>query len=351
MTGLKGAHTEIGEDGVTVTVTAESEATAREIAAELETRVRVAEGGPGAKFNNWLSNSLDRFDETLGLYGDRMLSILRDVLTVCAMALAAFAWFRILPGYEPLMAVIGMAIVFAMKTAAGRLDKASRDGDQGRVRLLWLVIVFGFVLEVGASLSLQAATAVDRETGREDINQSIEMLQSEERRLSIRQMQPNPGVPAQVQALVDSYRSTPMVNRSGAQLTRTVGQMADATGCDPDTDAGRRERTYIGMYCPTLQELLGQLEAAKAFEADAKRLETIPAEIAALQAKRPSASSTFALAQKGGDLAWLLTILIPMSLTVALNSAMLILAYLAGRADRTPVLELTKPVDEEGEVV
>lgn len=348
MAGLKGANTEIGDDGLTVTVKTESEATARELAADLETRVRTAEGGFGAKFNNKLANSLNRFDETLGIYGDRMLQILRDVLTVCAMALAAFAWFRILPGYEPLMAVIGMAIVYAMKTAAGRLDKAEREGDIGLRNLLGVVIVGGLILEVLASLSLQAASSVDRETGRTDVNSQIEMLQSEERRLSIRQMGPNPGVPAQMEALVNSYRATPMVNRAGSQLTRTVGEMADATDCNPDSEAGRRERTYIGMYCPTLRELQGQVEAAKAFEHDSARLEAIPAEIQKLQASRPSASSTFALAQKGGDWAWLLSIAIPLGLTVALNLTMLLLAYLAGRAKRTPVLELTEPLDANG---
>lgn len=334
MAGLKGATTEIGEDGLTVSVKAESAATARELAADLETRVRTAEGGWGAKANAKLANSLNRFDETLGIYGDRMLQILRDALLLCAMALAAFAWFRILPGYEPLMAAIGMLIVFAMKTAAGRLDKAEQEGDTGLRSLLVVIIIGGFILEVGASLSLQAASAVDRETGREDINSEIRALESERNMLQIT-LASVPSAPSTaIDQRIEALMLTAAVNSRGDQLPRKVGDViGDCKG----------NSYYVRIYCPTLLELQAERDQAIAYELAQSRFAEIAPRISALQASRPSASSTFALAAKGGDSAWWLSLVIPMTLTIVLNATMLLLAYLAGRAKRTPALVLTTP--------
>lgn len=339
MAGLKGANTEIGEDGLTVSVKAESAATARELAADLETRVRSAEGGWGAKANAKLANSLDRFDETLGIYGDRMLQILRDALLLCAMALAAFAWFRILPGYEPLMAAIGMLIVFAMKTAAGRLDKAELEGDTGLRSLLIIIIVGGFILEVGASLSLQAASAVDRETGRTDINDQIKALENERNLLQITLVSAPTAPSSAIDQRIEALMLTAAVNTQGTQLNRKVGDLiGDCKG----------NSYYVRIYCPTLLELQADRDKALAYETAQSRFAAISPEIAALRAERPDASSTFALAAKGGDSAWWLSLVIPMTLTIVLNATMLLLAYLAGRAKRTPALVLTTPAPAPG---
>lgn len=342
MDGLKGANTKIGDDGTTVIVKTESEHTARELAAQLETQVRAKEGGPGAKFNSWLKKSLDRFDETLGIYGDRALNIIRDVLLICAMALAAFAWYRVLPGYEILMCIVGMAIVFTIKTCAGRLDAAWRE-DKGLFAFFSIIIAFGLIIEVMASSSLQAFTAVEQETGRADVDLQIDALSKEQSRLNIALLQPSPGSPAELEALIQGYRATPMVSSTGSQLTKTVGMMVDETGC-----AGRSY--YVGIYCPDYLDLKGKLEAAKVYEADKERFSAIGPQIAALQAQRPHTSSTFALASKasGGGTAWWLSLVIPVGLTLMLNLTMLTIAYLAGRAKRTPPLELTQTVPPGG---
>jgi hypothetical protein len=332
MAGLKQATTEIGADGLSVKVTTESEATAREIAAQLEGEVRAREGGFGARLNNKLANSLDRVDETLAIYGGRRtFTILRDVLTVCAMTLAGFAWYRILPGYEVLMCVIGMAIVFGMKTCAGRLYVAEQSGDKGLKNLFTALIVLGLLLEVVASSSLQAFSAVEQETGRADITAQISVLEDEQRRLNIALTKPPPGTAAQQQALVDAYRATPMVNADGVQLVKTVGVMADETEC-------KGRSYYVGIYCPPYLELVAKVDAAKAYESDKERMSQIPGELAVLRAKRPPSSSTFALAAKGGDTAWLLSLLIPVGLALLLNLAMLVVAYVVGRPEQVAPL-------------
>lgn len=336
MAGLKGANAVIGDDGVSVTVKTESEATARELAAHLETQVRTAEGGPGAKFNSWLKKSLDRFDETLGLYGDRSLNIIRDVLLICAMAMAAFAWYRVLPGYEILMCVIGMAIVYAMKYCAGRLDKAIVSKN-GFAPFYGLIIVVGLIIEVLASSSLQAFTAVEQETGRLDIDKEISRLENERNMLQIN-LARVPSAPASaIDQRIEALKLTPAVNSSGTQLTKRVGDLVgDCKG----------RSYYVTIYCPTLIELQAERDSALAYEQAKARFDEINPEINALTAKRPHTSSTFALASKasGGDVTWWMSLVIPVGLTLALGLAMLLLSYLAGRAERTPDLELNDPI-------
>lgn len=336
MTGLKDSHTEIADDGLSLTVRAESSATVRELAADLEAGVRKAEGGWGAKFNAGLARSLNRFDETLGIYGDRQLSMIRDMLFICAMAMAIFAWYRTLPGLEPLMCFIGVLIVWAVKACAGSLDKAEQAGDRNLANFYRVIIVIGFVLELIASSSLQASVAVDRETGREDINVQIANLENEQNNLMIALARTPSAPAAAIQARIDGYLTTPMVNRNGSQLTRTVGQMYEATGCNPDSEGGATERYYIGIYCGTLNELKAEKLEAESYEAAKLRFEEIGPQIAGLQKMRPAASSTFALASKGGDMAWWLSLVIPVGLTFCLMLAMTVMAYLAGRAKRTP---------------
>lgn len=329
MAGLKGASTEIGADGRTITVTTESAATARELAVELETRVRSTEGGPGAKINNFLSKSADRIDETLGIYGGlRLLSIIRDALLLCAMTIAVFAWLRILPGYEPLLGTVGALITFAMKSAAGKIYEAEQENDTNLRTMLIAVMVCGLGLEVMASSSLQAYTAVQAETGRQDVDAEIKRLDQERQTLLIQLARVPDGSSAAIEERIKAYLANPMVNRQGSQLTKTVATLVEETGCTGDS-------YYVGIYCPTLLELRGELEAAQTYETAQARFEEIGPQITALQAQRPKGSSTFALASKmaGEDSKWMLALLVPVGITFVLNLAMLMLAYIVGRSE------------------
>lgn len=327
MAGLKGSSTEIGADGVTVTVTADSEATARELAAELETRVRKTEGGPGAKINNWLSNSANRLDETLAIYGGvRLLAIIRDALLVCAMTIAVFAWLRILPGYEILLGTVGALITFAMKSAAGKIYEAEQQGDKNLRGMLLLVMAAGLVLEVMASSSLQAYTAVQAETGRADVEAEIHRLDQERQTLLIKLAKVPDGASAAIAERISAYQATPMVNREGSQLTKTVGSLWDETGCKGNS-------YYVGMYCPTLLELQSDYQTALDYEKAQRRFDEIGPMITKLQGMRPKGSSTFALATKvaDNDTKWILALLVPVGITFVLNLAMLLLSYIVGR--------------------
>lgn len=327
MAGLKGASTEIGADGVTVTVTAESEATARALAAELETRVRSTEGGPGAKINNWLSNSANRLDETLAIYGGvRLLAIIRDALLVCAMTIAVFAWLRILPGYEILLGTVGALITFAMKSAAGKIYEAEQENDTNLRSMLVLVMAAGLILEVLASSSLQAYTAVQAETGRQDVDAEIHRLDQERQTLLIKLAKTPAGPSAAIAERISGYQATPMVSRQGTQLTKTVGSLWDETECKGNS-------YYVGVYCPTLLELQGDYQAALDYEKAQKRFDEIGPMITKLQGMRPKGSSTFALATKvaDNDTKWVLALLVPVGITFVLNLAMLLLSYIVGR--------------------
>lgn len=349
MAGLKGASTEIGADGRTITVTTESAATARELAAELETRVRTTEGGPGAKINNFLSKSADRLDETLGIYGGvRLLAIIRDALLVCAMTIAVFAWLRILPGYEILLGTVGALITFAMKSAAGKIYEAEQEGDMNLRTMLFAVMLAGLGLEVMASSSLQAYTAVQAETGRQDIDDEIKRLDQERQTLLIQLARVPDGSSAALAERISAFEATPMVNAKGTQLTKTVGSLWAETECKGNS-------YYVGIYCPTLLELRGEMQAAQAYETAQKRFEEIGPQITALQAQRPTGSSTFALATKvaGADTKWLLALLVPVGITLTLNLAMLMLSYIVGRIEyqkKHPAPEPAPEASTEGVV-
>lgn len=340
MAGLKGASTEIGEDGVTVTIRAESEATARELAAEMETRVRQAEGGPGAKINSFLSKSADRLDETLGIYGGvRLLAIIRDALLVCAMTIAVFAWLRILPGYEILLGTVGALITFAMKSAAGRIYEAEQEGDENLRGMLVLVMGAGLILEVMASSSLQAYTAVQAETGRADVDSEIHRLDQERQTLLIKLARVPDGSSEAIEERISAFLANPMVNREGSQLTKTVGSLVDETDCKGNS-------YYVGIYCPTYLELKGEYQTALSYEQDKARFDQVGEQITKLQTMRPQGSSTFALASKmaGADSKWLLVLLVPVGITLTLNLAMLLLSYIVGRI--TYQQEHPVPVEE-----
>ena len=321
MAGLKSAQAQIGADGVTVTVTAESAATAHELAAELENRVRLKEGGPGAKANTWLKNSLDRFDETLGIYADRTLEISANLLMVLAGTLAVAAWYFVLPGYEPVMMFIGALLVFTEKQLAAKFDRAvvARTGLAP-----WFGAIIGIILiiECVASASLQSFVAGERETGRNDIAVNIQTLEIEKASIGQVLKTPPKGASDAINERIEALKLQPVVNRNGEVVVRSGYRVGEAIGdC---TGASY----YVTIYCPTLIELQADLAQAKAYEAAQTRFREIGPEIQTLQAARPAQASTMALG---------LGVIVPVGLTFLLNVVMVVISYLAGRAKRTPL--------------
>jgi hypothetical protein len=318
---LKASSTRVSDDGKSVIVETQSTQTAHELAAELENRVRAKEGGPGARANVWLRNSLDRFDETLGIYADRRLQIASNILMICLMALAVFAWYFVLPGYEAVMCVIGAVLAFTLKQLAADLDRAWVVKKNGMFAFFCVCIVTILVVECVASASLQSFVAERAATGQEDIGRRINMLTAEQERLNEAQKVAPKGTPDQTQALVDAFSANPMVNREGAQLTKTVGSMVKETGCKGNS-------YYVGIYCPTYLELKGDVDYAKQWHEDKARLQKIPAEIKEAELARPRGASTMSLG---------LGVIVPVGLTFLLGAFTVFIAYLAGRAKRTPL--------------
>lgn len=332
MAGLKGANTTIGEDGLTITITTESEATARELQAQLETQVRTREGGIGAKANDWLGRSLNRFDETLGLYADRSLEIAANALMVCAMALAVFAWYFALPGYEIVMCTAGALLVFINKQLAAKLDREIVK-QSGLAKPYGVAIIVILLIECVAAASLQSYVAVEQETGRTDIQANIDRLTNESNTLLITMAQVPTAPASAIDQRIEALKQTPAVNTQGTQLNQPVGRLVgDCTGAS----------YYVRIYCPTLRELMAQRDAASAYEVAKQRFDKIGPEIEALQKARPAQSSTLSLGMKmqEGKPNFLIGLIIPVGLTLALHGFMLWIAYLHGRSKRTPTLEL-----------
>lgn len=324
MATLKQSTAQILDDGMTVQVTAGDAATAHELAADMEAQVRRKQG-PWARFNAWLGRILDRFDETWGLYEDRTISLISVCFLVGAVALAIYAWWRVLPGYEPLLAFVGATIVVAMKESAHRIGH-NRSPELNK--FFYAVCAFGLVIEILASSSLQASVAVEQETGRSDIESKITSLRQEQQLLQIGLLN-DPGTTSEAQLkMIEAFKGKPAVNKAGTQLNKPIGELiGDCTGSS----------YYVLAYCPSILELEAKVETIRKFETDKARYLAIPDEIQALEEQRPKQSSTLALAQKatGGGSDWWRPLVVPVLLSLFVNGAMLLTSYLNGRARRT----------------
>lgn len=319
--GLTGQKTQILDDGVTLQVTAESAVTALEMQSRIENEVRAKEGGFGAKTNSWLRNSLDRFDETLGIYQDRSLEMAANGLMLLSGTLAVAAWYFVLPGYEPVMMFIGALLVFTGKQLAAKYDRAV-VAKTGLAPWFATIIVIILIIECVASASLNSLVANDRETIRDDTAANIETLEQEKASLVLILATPPTGSSEAIAANIEALKLKPVVNRAGDIVVKKGFRVGEAVGdCTGNS-------YYVTIYCPTLIELRSDLKQAGAYEHASARFSEIGPEIQALQAARPKQASTMALG---------LGVIVPIGLTFLLYCVMVVLAYLAGRAKRTPL--------------
>ncbi len=360
MAGLKGETTTIGVDGRTVTTVTESAATAREVAARQEHARRDIEGGPWAKFNARLDRAMQRADETGGIFSDRALELLAWGFTFFSIMYAWNAWYKLLPvpGLNLLLACVGSLLIYGMKSAAARLDKAWADGDNVLGGWLSGILLGGLILQAVVSASLYALVSVDQQTGRRDVETTISDLRVERANLQIQIATPPepPAVTAEMQQkLIDGFKLKQAVNSLGKVLEgpgyRIGALVGDCKGSS----------YYVTTYCPTILELetvrdqaLNYDERKAEHDAVVARFNAIPAEIVKLQHERPQESSTFALGNRVFGVESNLSLLVwPMVISFILDFLMLLFSYLSKRAVRTndEPLVLTTPAAASAEPI
>lgn len=354
MTGLKGAKTVIGPDGKTVTTVADSEATAREIAAAQEQTLRLREGSWWSKSNAWLDRRFQEAEETGGIFSDKAWIFASWCLFFLAAIMAWNSWFRLVPleGLNYTLAAIGVCVLLTMKVSAARLDAA--DGrimkddlpnDHNKANFLRVILIGGLILQAVVATSLQASIATDQETGRTDAQSTIDSLRTERNTLHIAIASPPAATSEAQQKLIDAYLLKPVVNREGTIVVKKGFRVGEAIV----PEGGKRctgSSYYVTIYCPVLIEMEAARDQALQYEKDRARYDAIPDQIAALEKARPAQSSTFALfdrlAGKCDHLSGncenqdLMRLFFPAFISFILDFLMCLVSYLAHRAERTP---------------
>lgn len=255
-----------------------SEATAREIEADMNAARIRREGSVWERVGLWLTGA-----------GKTMLELDRAlgpvVVTVSALALsviAAVAWFNAVGGglIGLVMGAIAVFAVLFLARMAGSIWENVKERDWGELGLhgvLILVIVGGNIF---ASANMQATRSLETETGRTDIQAQIDALQAEQTRLSIALMQAPRLVVEQQEAALAAFLAARTVNLEGRVTDLTHRQvLADCT----------TYRTLCSVIEPVSLELQGKVAEARAIEADTAQLQAIPGQIAELRAQRPAA--------------------------------------------------------------
>jgi hypothetical protein len=274
-------------DGQTVLVTqVSSEAKARELAASIEDDVLRTESG-------WWGAARAKIDAGFRIGSQILETVDRSYLVlICvgfgavACVLAALSWPAFVPiqGIEWLIGFAGCLLVFAIGYAAHQVWKAFKADDEVEGYGLIVGMVVGVLLNLFASVALQARIAVENDTGWTEIKAQIVRLDNERGQLQIQTFSPpKPGEAARIQAAIDALRSSAAVNRLNDPLTQTVDELVG--------DCSVVDDYYKRKYCPELTRLAGDLTVAaaaeRAYNLALARIKAIDAEIVALQARRP----------------------------------------------------------------
>lgn len=282
-------------DGKTVVVTeVSSEQTANRLKASIEDDVLRSEGeffGTARVYVRKVRRGLSDLSEEV----DRAYLLWLTLgFAVIAVMLSWKAWPAAIPidGLETVVSMIGVMVVLAITIAAHQLWKAFMAPN--RTEFWWLVGVLGLclIVNVAASVALQAQTAMDRQTGWEDVQARIETLKADRgaRNVQLLSISPDPSAESRIRAEIEAQLSAPIVNRLGDQLNRTV---RDTVG---DCDSSDGIDYYEGTYCPELTRKRGQLkgleEQSTAYTAMQAEIAAIDAEIVKLETSRPTATAS-----------------------------------------------------------
>jgi hypothetical protein len=348
--GLTDAKTELAPDGKTVITTFDSAAAAREHQALLESEARRIEGGWGAKFNGWLDQSLSRADETRSLFSRTALRTWSWLLALFAIILAWNAWAGFVPtkGLDLVLAATGATLVLVGKWASSEIHPAHIAKDQNKENMLCFAVGFILILEAVAATSLQASIAFEQETGRTDVQSTIDSLRLEQSGLQLTIAQKPPFSAEAQQKLIDGFLLKQVVNDKGVVQQGPAWRIGARIGTGEERCRG--SSYYVTAYCPTILEMEAQRDMAADWEKAKERFDAIPAEIKALEAQRPKQSSIPALLNKLKiDTDWS-KILFPAIISLILTGLTFATTYLAHRTPPPPAQPQT-PVPPASPVV
>ena len=282
-----------------------SEAEANEWAAALEMQAKRKEMGWLERFLNDTVDYGDRAFEA----GGRSFPAITSVILALVLSLYAFsAWSRLLPlqgAYlGSVMGIIGVAMVWIVKVAAGRIGiaqiKAKRaemtghpDDEYQHQANRWLILAVVLVLlETVVAFSFATAINADSQTGRMETNRTIEELKREARQIeqdAIRMERPS--LPLDVlefdlQQTLDASAINNAGQPAGISVREVIGWGTDSY-CMP----GGQYASYIDRHCPDVSDLHRQVMLRRAYDAQLEAAQTKRETAATLQEGRPDMAS------------------------------------------------------------
>lgn len=301
-------------DGTTVTITTDSEATARGIAAAAERDRLKAEGGRGER----AAAGLDGFLSGAGKMADKLDARVLHVVAWAATIVGCFlAWkagqnLSSLKEASDLFSIALVALVLGGKYAAGR---AGREYDKGsQQRGVWLgvtsAIFFAAVLS-GAGVNISAE--MNRDSGRDVLLAQSQTLRAEISDLQAEQMQYQqdlllPMTPVDVlESRLEAKLKLDPMNQSGAPSGKALSEWLDY-GTD---EFCRGSNYYKNRYCPDILDMQAGLDLRRAYEATIANIDVKRAANSAILDKLANSQfSTFgAVSEKlGGALLYIMLV-------------------------------------------
>lgn len=278
-------------DGKTLTIQAESEATAREmLAAATATKVK-AEGTLLDKAALGVSR---QFDGLAALSNKAS----RNTVDLLAWALAIvggfFAWVAGTnlwsnEALAPFFGAFGVIVLILGKVSATRWAKASNREDKGGVNMYRAAAVICLCVSFLLGFSLQSSTSINRESGALANKEQIQANEASIRRqrLEADALDRPRETAVQIEAELESMFSRPAVNYNGANARFNIAEAVER-----GTDTYCRGSTYYkNKYCPDLLDLEGALKARKAYRERMDAITDLENATTALRANHDTVSS------------------------------------------------------------
>jgi hypothetical protein len=295
-------------EGSTVTIRADSEATAREIAAAADRDRIKREGGVSERIDQKFDSIGDVVD---GLFGRPAMGILGWVLATVASVMAFLSFERLAPSVamQVLFGIVGVVFVAAQKVGAARWAKADNMKADSLANFYRWMTFGAMAIVFAVSVAYQSAVSADVDSGATGIDTKIETLER-----AIREAEYDAGEMVRPQDPQETLRrdldrrlARPAKNRDGAPAGFTVGEavgagergedgLMPATFCMPNT--GRQ--TYIDRECPDLIDMEKGLQRRIAYDQAIAAIDKKKLEVETLAKTKPKKSSALELGETFG---------------------------------------------------
>lgn len=336
---MKGERASV--DGQTVTITTQSAATAREIAALAEAERLKREGGALGKAGAFIEEVGDGLAVVSQKLGRGTYEIIANTAMIVGGLIAFISWSRLLPIKEAeisfAIGLIGVAIIVGAKVAAGRWAKELNEGDREAAESWKRWVIAGVIVDAIAALAFSVAVVEDEKAGRIDYDVQIESLEREAKQIEYRaDALDRPNMTAELlQMDLDALLNQTARNREGTSTGKPVSEWI-GWGTDNYCIA-KGNAFYVDKYCEDIAEAHRALLKRQAYEAEFAKAEAKRAEASALRAKRPDKSSGAALGSwfSTGDRPWMQAV-VPMLLMLIILVVMVTTAFIAKRNPKIP---------------